>query len=203
MKQIDARGHLCPTPLVMAKKGLDEMEGGEDVEIMIDNETSFNNLMSFLKDFGANPTSKSIGGSFVINGKKPLIEKKNVDVETYCENPKSISPKKYVVVAKSDKMGEGSDELGAILMRGFINSLGEADGKPTHIVLYNSGVNLIVDGNDTALSLKKLEDSGVTILVCGTCVDYFKIKEKMKVGMISNMYDITNVLAKTGHIVYP
>lgn len=201
MKQIDTRGHLCPTPLIMAKKGLDEINGGDEFAIMTDNETSFNNLMSYLKDAGANPTSKQLRESYLISGKKALVDK-NVDVEAYCEVPGQPS-NKYVVAIKSQKMGEGSDELGAILMRGFINALTEADVKPTHVVLYNSGVNLTAEGTDTANTLQKLEDIGVTILVCGTCVDYYQLKGKIKVGMVSNMYQITNILAKTGHIVYP
>lgn len=201
MKQIDTRGHPCPTPLIMAKKGLDEINGGDEFAIMTDNETSFNNLMSYLKDAGANPTSKQLRESYLISGKKALVDK-NVDVEAYCEVPGQPS-NKYVVAIKSQKMGEGSDELGAILMRGFINALTEADVKPTHIVLYNSGVNLTAEGTDTADTLQKLEDIGVTVLVCGTCVDYYQLKGKIKVGMVSNMYQITNILAKTGHIVYP
>ncbi len=203
MKQIDTRGHLCPTPLIMAKKGLDEINSGDAFEIMTDNETSFNNLISYLKDAGAKPTSKTIGDSYVIKGKKPMIDVPSVVVESYCETPESLPTKKYVVVIKSQKMGEGSDELGLMLMRGFVNALVEADIKPTHIVLYNGGVNLVAEGSDTADSLKKLEDGGISVLVCGTCVDYYELKGKIKVGMVSNMYQITNVLGKTGHIVYP
>lgn len=204
MKQIDTRGHLCPTPLIMAKKGLDEMEGGEDMEIMTDNETSFNNLMAFLKDYGAKPTSKTLGEAFLINAKKPMVTNNSVDAEDYCDVPAgTLRINKYVVAVKSLKMGEGSDELGLMLMRAFVNALVEADVKPTHVVLYNSGVNLTVEGTDTADSLQKLEDIGVSVLVCGTCVDYYQLKGKIKVGMVSNMYQITNILAKTGHIIYP
>ncbi len=73
MKQIDTSGHLCPTPLILAKRGLDEINGGDEFAIMTDNETSFNNLMSYLKDVGANPTSKQLGEAYLISGKKSIF----------------------------------------------------------------------------------------------------------------------------------
>lgn len=100
-------------------------------------------------------------------------------------------------------MGNGDDELGRILLRAFINSLREATRMPSSVVLYNAGVKLALEQTDTALTLRELEDRGVSILICGTCVDFYGVKERLSVGMISNMYKITLVLSEAGHIIYP
>jgi intracellular sulfur oxidation DsrE/DsrF family protein len=76
------------------------------------------------------------------------------------------------------------------------------DNLPTHIVMYNGGINLALKDTDTAIALGELEDKGVTIIVCGTCVDFYRVKEKVAVGRISNMYQIANILAEAGHVVY-
>jgi len=88
-------------------------------------------------------------------------------------------------------------------MRAFVNSLKEADKLPTAILLYNSGVKIALKGTDTALSLQELEDKGIAIIACGTCIEYYGIKESLAVGMISNMYTITRYLSEAGHVVYP
>ena len=100
-------------------------------------------------------------------------------------------------------MGEGEAELGQILLRAFINSLKEADKLPSAILLYNNGVKVALKGTDTALSLQALEEKGIVIIACGTCLDYYEVKDKLAVGMISNMYTLTRYMSEAGHIVYP
>jgi len=202
MITIDTCGNLCPKPLIMTKKALDQLKSGEAFEVLTDNDTSHQNLMSYLEALKANPVSEKSGNIWTIKASKPSEMSAAIAVEDYCETPAKRQGN-YVVVIKNQVMGFGDDDLGKLLIRGFINSLKEQDKLPSHIILYNAGVLLTVDGTDTAQSLKELNDNGVAVIVCGTCVDFYQIKEKLGVGTISNMYHITTILTSTEKIIYP
>ena len=100
-------------------------------------------------------------------------------------------------------MGLGDDELGNILMKGFINTIKEVHPLPKKILFYNKGVQITTVDSPVIDTLKELELLGLEILVCGTCADYFKIKDKIGCGIISNMYDITESLTRSSHIIAP
>jgi selenium metabolism protein YedF len=102
--------------------------------------------------------------------------------------------RKTVVVLSGDVMGRGEDELGRILIRAFLNTLAESEILPWRVVLFNRGVLLAIEGADTAEALLNLDGLGVEILVCGTCLDYFGVKDKVAAGTVSNMYEILNTL---------
>lgn len=198
MKIIDTRGHVCPVPLIMAKSAIKEASTGDKMLIISDNDTSCQNLMQYLTDLGANPLKEVKDSEFHITITVPEPHAAMPEAESYCSTDKG-----YVVVVKSDKMGQGDDNLGSILIRAFINSLKDADKLPTHIILYNAGVKLALKGTDSGASLVNLEALGVKIIVCGTCVDFFGIKEEIAAGTISNMYQITKFTAEAGHVIYP
>ncbi|MGL6180452.1 MAG: sulfurtransferase-like selenium metabolism protein YedF [Tannerellaceae bacterium] len=200
MKQINTLGKLCPAPLILTKKGITEAAEGEVIEVITDNETAFQNLMSYLAELKITPSHKQEGTLYTITFEKPATVNEAVDAAAYCNSPQN---KAYVVAIKGDTMGTGDDELGKILLRAFINSLKEVDTLPEAIVLYNSGVMVALKGTDTAASLQELEEKGVSIIACGTCLDYYDVKNQLAVGMIGNMYKITSLLANTGHVIYP
>jgi len=199
MKIVDASGLLCPQPLIMLKQALLEMNEGDEAEILTDNDTSFKNLTTFLNDQGAGWTHKKDGRTYTIYTSKPAKDLSEVDAAAYCSSGSS----EYVICIKSERMGEGDPELGNILIKAFINSLKDQDKLPTHIVFYNSGVKLTVKNSPVIDALKALEEDGIRIIVCGTCIDFYGLKEELGVGMISNMYSITETLANTGHVVEP
>jgi len=99
----------------------------------------------------------------------------------------SVNPGQLIFI-NSSHLGRGSDELGSILMRSFLFSLTEMEVKPQRIIFMNSGVHLCCEGSPVLDSLLALEEKGVEILVCGTCLDYFQLKEKLCVGKVTNMY---------------
>lgn len=200
MKQINTCGKLCPAPLILTKKGILDAKAGEEIEVIVDNETAFINLVSYLEELNITPTHTQQDGIYILKITKPSEVDETVDEVAYCSTSKASD---YVVAIKSDKMGSGDDTLGSILLRAFINSLQEVEILPTTIILYNSGVNIALKGCDTAESLKVLEDRGVTILSCGACLDFYEVKEQLAVGLISNMFKITSVLSKASHVVYP
>ncbi len=202
---IDTRGRACPEPLVMTKRAISAATDGGSFEILSDNTTARNNLMSYLSSLGIDAQCTSINDIFHICftiGEEQVDQSKHIPVDDKCGCGDSFM-QKYAVVVRSRLMGAGDDDLGALLMRSCINSLGDLDRLPAVVVLYNSGVMLAVEGTDTAGSFIALRDRGVEIIVCGTCIDYFGIKDRLAVGTISNMLTINNTLAQVGHIIYP
>lgn len=199
MEIVDTCGQLCPVPLIMTKKAIQESIPGSVLKVITDNETAFRNLKNYLKELKIGFKEIYSGPHLLLEFEVPVIKQSNVSAEEYC----TTSRPHYTVVVKSDTMGQGDDELGRLLLRGFINSLSESERLPTTVILYNSGVKIAIEGTDTSVSLQKLEERGVTVMACGTCVDFFHIKEKLAVGVIGNMFQITQLVAEAGHVVYP
>ncbi|MFO8002328.1 MAG: sulfurtransferase-like selenium metabolism protein YedF, partial [Marinilabilia sp.] len=202
---VDTRGYLCPQPLIMARNAMKEIAEGEELRILSDNETSVHNLIQFLSDLGAAPKAEQQeGGEYYIEAVRPTDSDTNIgsDPKAYCSVPETPSSKPYVVVARSNKMGEGDNDLGDLLIRGYLNALTGIEDLPAHFIMYNSGVKLTLKGTDTAGALGELEDRGVSIIVCGTCTDYYQIKGEVGVGRISNMHHIAGILAGAGHVIY-
>lgn len=108
-----------------------------------------------------------------------------------------------VVVISSDRMGEGNDELGAVLIKGFIFAVSQLDELPKAVLFYNGGAKLTSEGSDSLEDLKSMEAQGVEIMTCGTCLDYYGLKEKLKVGTVTNMYSIVETMNQAGKIIRP
>ena len=106
-----------------------------------------------------------------------------------------------VVAIYREKMGEGDEELGKILIKAFINSLTELPTPPKSVIFVNTGVLLASDGANTIDDLKKLEQSGTTILSCGICVEYYGIQDKIAVGSVAFMSDVIEIMASAGNII--
>ena len=108
-----------------------------------------------------------------------------------------------VVVVSSDRMGSGNDELGKVLIKGFIFAVTQLDTLPKTMLFYNGGATLTTEDSDSLEDLKSLEAQGVEIMTCGTCLDYYGLKDKLAVGTVTNMYSIVETMAKAGRIVRP
>ena len=117
------------------------------------------------------------------------------------EHKKDTAANGLAVVIGSDTLGKGADELGKILIKSFIYSLTELPVPPKHIMFLNSGAYLTADGSNTVDDLKKLEEKGVEILTCGTCVNYYNLQDKLAVGAVSNMYEIAARMALAGNVI--
>ncbi|SMP59101.1 sulfurtransferase-like selenium metabolism protein YedF [Anoxynatronum buryatiense] len=193
-KEIDARGLNCPMPLIQTKKALDALPEGS-VRTIVDNETAKENIQKFAKSMDYRYTVKENQGNFYIDIFKELKyrEMRVLDLEM---EPESFPKSDLVVMISKDYLGEGSEELGRILMKGYLYTLTEVLPMPKTLVFVNSGVKLTCAGSDSLDNLRKLEENGVEILSCGTCLDYFKLKSMLMVGGISNMYTIVEHLNK-------
>ncbi len=199
---VDARGELCPKPLIMTKKSLKECAPGQPMRVLIDNETSRNNVMRFLSDNGINAESKENDGVYTLLLHGAAGELQQPDAASYC-TVSAPAPAPHVIVVKSNRMGAGDDELGTILLKAFINTIKEVEPLPGSIVFYNSGVLMTTDDSPVVEALRELEKQGVTLLICGTCAEFFGIKTNLSIGTISNMYSILETITAAGKIIEP
>jgi selenium metabolism protein YedF len=199
METVDACGQVCPKPLILTKKALKKAAPGDQIQILIDNATSRQNVERFLVDNGMQPKCTKEAEVFTISVQKQTEPLTHPDAASYCTTDSSS----HVIVFGCDKMGQGADELGEILIKAFVNTIKETAPLPSHLVFYNSGIFLTIEGSHVLDALKELETKGVTILVCGTCADYYDKKEVVRVGVISNMYTILETMTGARHIVQP
>ena len=100
-------------------------------------------------------------------------------------------------------MGNGNDELGHTLMKGFLYALSQLEKLPEKILFYNGGVIWTTEGSDSLEDLKTMEEQGVEILSCGTCLNFYGLTDKLKVGSVTNMYDIVESMAKADKVSHP
>jgi selenium metabolism protein YedF len=106
-----------------------------------------------------------------------------------------------VIVLNGDEMGQGDEGLGRTLMRNFLAKLMAAEKKPQMMVLYNSAVKLAVGGSEVLESLHSLENLGVEIICCGTCVNHYGLADQIEAGRVTNMPEIVKVLTEAQSVV--
>lgn len=184
MKKIDARGLNCPKPVIKTKKAIEE---NDEVEVLVDNETASKNVKKLGIKMGAKVTVVKENDNYY----KLLIS----DYKKTNKTDKNLNKGKVIFV-KSEYLGTGEQQLGDILIKGFIKTLLEINPLPDKIIFINSGVKLACKNEDVINSLKKLTDNGVEVLSCGTCLDYYNLTDELKVGNVSNMYEIVESLNK-------
>ena len=195
-RTIDARGLACPLPVINAKKAAQEMQGGV-LTVLVDNEIAVQNLQKFARQKG-----------YAAAGEKKGAREYAVMIQLSPDAAlESCAPdmRKHgmVVVLSANIMGSGDERLGKALMKAFVFALTKQDQLPDTILCYNSGANLTCEGADTLVDLKSLAAEGVTILTCGTCLDFYGLKEKLAVGGVTNMYDIVERMETARLIVKP
>lgn len=195
MKIVDARGKTCPQPVILTKKEVDL--GEKEITIIVDNDTAKSNVIKLGAKFKFEyKEEKTPDGIYIILTKSGAYEK----CESIASKPDEIMMNKGFVFG-SDVLGKGSDELGKMLMNGFIYTVTETKPYPKFMVFLNSGVRLTSEGSSSIDDLIKLESQGVKIVSCGTCLDYFNLKDKLLVGQISNMYDIVEIITNSDNAV--
>ncbi|AFS79850.1 selenium metabolism protein, SirA-like protein [Gottschalkia acidurici 9a] len=187
IKEIDARGENCPKPFIMTKKALDEIQSGTILTI-VDNEVAKENVSKLAKSIGLEYNVESKEGDFYITINKDSKETTDSD-HGVCD---VTNFKDNVILFTKNKMGHGNDELGKVLIKGYIYTLTELEEIPKTLLFVNGGVLLTTEGSEVINDLKKLEEKGVKIVSCGTCLDYYDLKEKLLVGEIGNMYVIAD-----------
>jgi selenium metabolism protein YedF len=204
MRIVDTKGQLCPAPLIAAKRALKETAEGESFIVLTDNKTSFDNLSRFLKDNRAEFQVSETGGVWTLTIRKTTVDIIQTNAEKYCAPEITHFEKgNYVVAITSDKMGEGDDDLGHLLISNFIKALKDLEKLPQHIVFYNKGVTLAVKDSPVIEHIKDLDKMGVELHLCATCVNHYKLENNVVVGTLSNMYSIAEIMASAGSVIKP
>ncbi len=190
-RMVDARGMACPRPVLMVKEALESLDEGT-ITVLVDNVASRENVKRFAQRMGCAVEVEEKDGIFVLRVVKgytcqlPRVEMEEGD-----------GP---VILVTSDKLGE-EEELGRLLMKGFLSTLKEASRRPSKLLFMNTGVFLTAEGSPVLEVLRELETQGVEIYSCGTCLDYFRLKDKLAVGQITNMYDTVENLTGASLVV--
>ena len=216
--QIDARGKQCPLPVIEAKNAIAGMKEAGTVDVTVDNEIAVQNLtkMANHKGLSARSEKRAEQEYIVWIDVMEAFAEKNVagnsgseaeNVKTETGMTEACIPdgrkKNTVVVLGTDRMGEGDEKLGKILMKGFVYALTQLDTLPQTVLLYNSGAYLSCEGSDSLEDLRSLEAQGVEVMTCGTCLNHYGLTEKLGVGSVTNMYVIAQTMVEADHIVKP
>ena len=207
MVTVNAMGDICPIPVVKTKKAIDALTGPDQIEVLVDNETAMRNVMKLAKSSGASAEQEQLAEReyrVLITVGENVVKNSVPAAAGGTENAQSCPACIGTVAAiGSDRMGGGSDELGRILMKSFIFAVTQMDALPDKMVFYNGGAKLTIEGSECLDDLKPLEEQGVEIMTCGTCLDYYGIKDKLAVGSVTNMYSIVETLQGAMSVIRP
>ncbi|ADL11895.1 sulfurtransferase-like selenium metabolism protein YedF [Acetohalobium arabaticum] len=189
MIKVDARGLDCPQPVIKTK---DAINKGEKVETLVDNKTACKNLQKLGDKMNCNVEVMEVDDDFQLTfiPEEELVTSSTTSEEL--DDTGDSGGKVYFI--SSDVVGEGDQELGEILIKGFTYTLTEIAPKPKAIVFMNDGVKLPTLNDEVIDNLKILEEAGIEIISCGTCLDYYGLKDELAVGEVSNMYTIVETL---------
>ena len=198
MQQIDARGLSCPAPVLETKAAVEGERPGL-IEVLVDNEPASQNVARFLTSQGyTTEVTQSVDGIVIVGtGGAP-----NAATQAMESTPvPAAAETKILVMVAADRMGSGDDELGAKLMVNFVKTLKEMGPDLWRLVFVNSGVKLTIGGAPTLDDLQQLEGAGVAILVCGTCLDHFKLLARKQVGQTTNMLHIVTAMQLADKVI--
>lgn len=204
MEQVDARGQACPLPVVRAKKALTAMDAGR-LEVLVDNATAADNLESLARALKCTAHREDRDdGTFAVTLSKgaDIVDASQAALEAEPAAAFEGEAASVVVIA-SEFMGAGDDELGAVLMKGFVFALTQLDQLPSTVLLYNSGVKLACEGSASLEDLASLQRAGVEVMSCGTCLAHFGLTERLAVGEVTNMYAIVEKQAAATTVIRP
>ena len=203
MITVNAIGDACPVPVVKTRKAMETIKGSEVVETLVDNEIAVENLKKMAGQMGYQVKDQKLEeGKYSVQIMVTEAEKtENIQADICDCRPTAASDK--AVVIRSNVMGEGDPELGKVLIKGFIYALSQQEELPKTILFYNGGAYLTCEGSASLDDLKELEHRGVKILTCGTCLNFYGLSEKLKVGEVTNMYEIAATMSKASLIVSP
>jgi len=192
-RTLDARGLACPEPVILTRKAL--AEGGfTSLEVLVDDTAARENVVRFATYVKCAVESVAEAGGVT----RILIRPAGAPAGAVLPAPEAAGPApsagQVTVFIAAAGIGAGDEQLGALLMRGFLYTLTEAEVPPRRIILMNGGVRLAVEGSESLVNLRRLAAAGVEVLACGTCLEFLGLKDALAVGRVSNMYEIADLL---------
>lgn len=194
-KFIDAKGKACPMPVIMAKKEIDA--GVKFFEIEVDNKIAVENLKKLANSQGFTTTIEENNGNFKVNFSNGCEECEEVLAKVEGKKPLG----NWSIFVNKEIIGAGNEELGQSLMKMFLYTISEGEDLPKSILFMNGGVKVPTLNEQAVEHLKVLQDKGVELLVCGACLNFYGLEDKLEVGKISNMYDITNAMKESLKVI--
>lgn len=206
MKTVNARGKPCPQPVTMTKALVDQ--GERELEVLLDNPVSASNVMRFLKTQSYDVVLKDDEGMLTLSASKknkdaPVSPQPQASPKTQ-EPPQQAGPetkKTFSVLITCKNLGQSDAQLGEVLMKSFLGTLPQLNDIPIAVALMNEGVKLALYDSSSCDHLKNLEKKGVSILVCGTCVNHFCLNDQIGVGVVSNMFEIVETLNRADKVI--
>lgn len=229
METIDAFGMRCPKPLMLVKKMLEE--GHRDFDIRVDNEMAAANLVRLGATLGIVATTAEVPGGYSVAFRAQDDDAAGVSEGNASESADALSASEkgacdqarvataaalpgplsgecdsdgrgYAVFIGNDRVGEGDDDLGRSLMEMALYALSECGDAPTSLLFMNSGVKLVAGSEQHVVEiLQSLVAQGTEVLACGTCLDFYGLKDSLAVGDVSNMFDILDRMRKAGKVI--
>ena len=197
-KLVDARGEPCPQPVIMTREAIREGDA-EKIRVTVDNAVAAQNVGRMAKSHGWEATVQREGDDIHVVLTKGEVDAAPEAEPLWCE----AAPRapKVVVFITSDLFGVGDEELGKILMRAFVKTIRDIEPRPARLMFANSGVRLTTEGSDLIDDIRALDASGVEVVSCGTCLDYYGLVEKLEVGQAGNMFEIASALVAADRVV--
>lgn len=198
--QVDARGLPCPQPVIKSREAISQPQA-KLVRVLVDDDAQAENVVSMARNQGW--TAK------VVRQDSEVVELELSPSASATPRPGSepaarCGPATNVVaLVASDRFGSGDDELGGILMRAFIKTLKEITPRPRTLIFINGGVKLTTAGSELVADIAKLAEDGAEVLSCGTCLDFYDVKDRLEVGKVSNMFEIVSRLSAADRVLRP
>ena len=208
-KTVDALGLACPLPVVETKKALESITEAGTITVLVDNEIAVQNVSRFAASRQLNAKSEKTGEKeFHIVIEVPADKTAGSTAEAPAEEAEPVCVmdgrrKGLVIAIGSNQMGSGAEKLGKSLLKAFVFALTKQDYLPETMLFFNSGAYLTCEGSDSLQDIKELEAQGVEVLTCGTCLDFYELKEKLAVGGVTNMYVIVEKMEKASLVIKP
>ena len=195
-KEIDCRGLACPAPVLQTKEALEKARPNV-IKVVVDNEAAKQNVTRFMESRNLEVSAQQEGGDFHVIGKIG----EGVVPETPVAQKPDTGHKKIMVMVANDCMGHGDDELGEKLMISFLKTLKEMGEELWRLVFVNNGVKLTIKDSDVLPVIQELENDGIHILVCGTCLTNFDLLDQKQAGETTNMLDIVTAMQLADKVI--
>ncbi len=199
MELLDCKGYPCPQPVLKTRAYILAHPEAETFSVVVDNRASAENVMRFLESQGFQSRLEESSNEFVITAYQSCTVSAP---ETSALQKAAPDATQTLVVIVNDVIGNGDRELGTKLMLNFLKTLSEMGESLWRIILLNDGVRLSIEGAETLPVLQQLASDGVSILVCGTCLNYYQLLEKKQVGETTNMLDVVTSMQLAAKIIH-
>jgi selenium metabolism protein YedF len=182
----------------MARKALDEMPVGV-LQVLVSLEVQMRNLVQLAEGAGWPADAQRVGDHFLVTIRKTGPAAVEPQAAVLQGDAPSVANATFVF--GSDELGHGEPDLGRLLLQLMVRTLADGDPAPRRLIFLNTGVRLVCEGSPILDALRALEDKGVDLLACGTCLDYLGLLDLLRAGHVSNMHDIVGFLTTAGNLI--